>query len=367
MERAEKTIEGPHPRFLVIQHKMIGDVLTTTVACQALKELYPDCHVAYVANASTLAVLQGNPYIDRVWVFEKEMDRSAIKFFGFLLAVRKERFDAVFDAYGKLQSNLISFFARSPLKIAYDKWYSRWIYHENLLPIKDERTDLATAIRARLKLLEPISGAAAIPELHPSLYVEESERIREREQMEQAGIDTRAPLLMVTALGSSDFKTYPLDYLAQLLDGLAVQCPGLQFALNYMPAQRPRIEELYRLCHPNTRKQIFIEYYADSLRSFIAAVSLCQGVLGNEGGGINIGKALRVPTFCLFNPSITKKAWHSDSRPEQRGIHLRDFRPEVFENKGLKQIREENETLYRIFAPDLLAEAVCSFGDDYLC
>ncbi len=354
-------------RFLVIQQKMVGDVLSSTVICEALKEVFPDCHVSYVANESTLAVLENNPFIDRIIVFEKTFDRDTGKFLGFLRKLRQFRYDAVIDAYGKLQSNLMSLFARSPCKIAYEKGYSRIIYHHNLERIRDQRTDIATAIRARLKLLQPLLSGCEAPVIFPRLHVTESERSEASHSLTQAGLDTSRPILMVTALGSSEFKTYPLNYLAEVLDYIADSCPEIQLVYNYLPRQKDRIDELYEHCREDTRLKTFPDFYADSLRSFIAVVSCCQGVLGNEGGGINIGKALEIPTFSLFNPSITKKAWHSDSRADQFGIHLRDYQPELFNGKGLAEIQRANAELYSAFKPAHFQEELRKYCSTYLC
>ncbi len=354
-------------RFLVIQQKMVGDVLSSTVICEALKVVFPDCHVSYVANESTLAVLENNPFVDRIIVFERAFDRDTGKFLGFLRKLRQVRYDAVIDAYGKLQSNIMSLVSSSPCKIAYNKWYSRIIYHHNLNPIRDERTDIGTAIRARLKLLQPLLPGSELPALHPRLHVTEAERTEAIRALNQAGLDTAKPILMITALGSSEFKTYPLNYLAQILDYTADSCPEIQLVYNYLPRQKDRIDELFGHCAEKTRLRTFPDFYADSLRSFIAVVSCCQGVLGNEGGGINIGKAMEIPTFSLFNPSITKKAWHSDSRAEQFGIHLRDYQPELFERKSLAEIKQENTELYQAFQPKWFQEELRTYCKTYLC
>lgn len=354
-------------RFLVIQQKMVGDVLTSTVICQALKELYPGCHVSYVANESTLAVLEHNPHIDRLHIVKKEADRNMIRFIAFLAELSKERFDAVLDAYGKLQSNLMALVVSSPKKVAYHKWYSSFLYHVNLRPIRDQRTDIATAIRARLKLLEPLTEEKNIPVVYPALYLDPRERDEAQSRLSDSGLDMKKPILMVTALGSSAFKTYPLDYLALLLDRLIGDCPDLQIVYNYLPRQRDEVDQLYNLCASETRNRTFPGFYADSLRAFIATVSCCTAVMGNEGGGINIAKALSVPSFCIFNPSITKKAWHSDARPEQWGVHLRDFHPELFRDRNLRAVKKENQEYYRLFTPNLFSGLLRDFSSTYLC
>ena len=55
---------------LVIQQKMIGDVLISTLICKNLKLWKPEIKIDFVANRHTLDVIRNNPYIDEILVFE---------------------------------------------------------------------------------------------------------------------------------------------------------------------------------------------------------------------------------------------------------------------------------------------------------
>ena len=100
-------------KFLVIQQKMIGDVLASTVICESLKHHFPEATVHFVANNNTLAVLKGNPFVDDVIVFKNEYRESKKAFYRFLQSLKKNQYTAVFDAYGKLESNLMISFYKS--------------------------------------------------------------------------------------------------------------------------------------------------------------------------------------------------------------------------------------------------------------
>ena len=53
-------------KVLVIQIKMIGDVLASTVICEAIKKEHPDWEVHYLIQKSTFPVVENNPFIDKV-------------------------------------------------------------------------------------------------------------------------------------------------------------------------------------------------------------------------------------------------------------------------------------------------------------
>ncbi|MBT8196629.1 MAG: lipopolysaccharide heptosyltransferase family protein, partial [Bacteroidia bacterium] len=115
-------------KILVIQQKMIGDVLTTALLFEALKRKYPKSELHYVINSNTEAVIRHNPFIDKLLMFTPEIQSQKSDFYKFLKVIRSENYDVVIDAYSKLSSNLMSFYSRAKMRISKRKWYTSWIY-----------------------------------------------------------------------------------------------------------------------------------------------------------------------------------------------------------------------------------------------
>ena len=109
-------------KVLIIQQKMIGDVLTSTILCENIKANIKESKVYYLINTQTKAVVENNPYIDEIVLFTPKYRKSKLAFYKFLKEIRKEKFDVVIDVYGKLESNLICLFSKAPIKISYKKW-----------------------------------------------------------------------------------------------------------------------------------------------------------------------------------------------------------------------------------------------------
>ncbi|MES2487005.1 MAG: glycosyltransferase [Bacteroidota bacterium] len=127
----------PNPRILVIQQKMIGDVLASTVICNNLKKIYPHSTIEYSIYPFTEPVTENNPNIDKLLLFNPKFRDSRIDFFKFLRKMRKTRYDIVIDAYGKVESNLMVAFCRAPRKISFFKPYTSYIYTETIKELKD--------------------------------------------------------------------------------------------------------------------------------------------------------------------------------------------------------------------------------------
>ena len=68
--------------------------------------------------------------------------------------------------------------------------------------------------------------------------------------------------------------------------------------------------EIYNLCNKETQKHIKIDLIPGNLREFLAITKHCNALIGNEGGAVNMAKALDIPTFTIFSPWINKNDWN---------------------------------------------------------
>jgi heptosyltransferase-2 len=66
-------------KVLIIQQKMIGDVLATSVLFEAIKQKYPKAKLHYVLNSHTYPVVEHNPFIDKFHFFYPGTRRKYIK------------------------------------------------------------------------------------------------------------------------------------------------------------------------------------------------------------------------------------------------------------------------------------------------
>ena len=55
-------------KILVIQQKMIGDVLSSSIICENIKQWNSNIKIDFIANRHTLPVIENNPYIDETQI-----------------------------------------------------------------------------------------------------------------------------------------------------------------------------------------------------------------------------------------------------------------------------------------------------------
>jgi heptosyltransferase-2 len=266
----------------------------------------------------------------------------------------------VIDAYSKLSSNLITALSGAKVKISKYKSYSSFIY-THPITYKNESTSVAgLAIENRLQLLEPIDVTLSKTIIKPKIYLTDSEKENAKQLLEESNIILSKPIFMMSVLGSGTNKTYPLEYMAHVID-FVVEQTNAQILFNYIPKQIEEAESAFNLCKPDTQRQIFMNVFGKNLREFLVLTFHCDALIGNEGGAVNMAKALEIPTFNIFSPWIEKKTWASFEGERNTSVHLKDYKPEFFRDKEGKKIKKEALTLYKEFKPSYFLEALKTF------
>ena len=340
-------------KILIIQQKMIGDVLTTSILFEALKAEHPDAELHYVINTHTFPVVENNPFIDTFLFVTPEMEDSKAEFLDFLKTIKKEKYDAVIDVYSKFSSNLMTKFSGAKIKISKKKWYTSHYYTHTFKDAKTPNTNAGLAVENRLQLLQPL--CVEIPQtLKPKVYLTPKEIENSKQFLIDSKIDVSKPLFMISVLGSGNNKTYPLPHMADLIDTIVEDTNG-QILFNYIPKQEHEAKTVYNFCKAATKKHIFFDVFGKSLRDFLSITHHCTALIGNEGGAVNMAKALDIPTFTIFSPWILKEAWNMfDNDTTNVSIHLKDVKPELYEGKSLKEMKGQAFSLYDSFPPELI-------------
>ena len=340
-------------KILVIQQKMIGDVLASSIICNNLKLIYPNSQVDYLIYPFTKPVVENNPNIDNLILFEEKYKSDKIAFLKFLVGIRRAKYDIVIDAYLKLESQLVVLFSGAKTKIGYEKSKFNFIYNKKVEDISIAKINAGTALENRLNLLSPLK-TNEIFDIKPKIFLTETEIANGKKILTDNKIDFTQPLFMIGVLGSGSNKTYPFEYMAQLLDFI-VSNSGATLLFNYIPSQKEEATTIFNLCKPETQKKIKIAIVPGSIREFLSITYHCDALIGNEGGAVNMAKALEIPTFTIFSTWINKTTWNSfEDGKTNVTVHLKDFKPELYGDKSAKEMKKKAFELYQKFVPDLI-------------
>lgn len=339
---------------------MIGDVLTSSILFEALRKEFPQAELHFLIYPHTSAVVENNPFIDKIIPFDPENQKNFSALWKISKEIRKQKFDVIIDVYSTINSAFITAFSEAKKRISYQKWYSRKAYTHTYKLRKKPKTQAGLAVENRMLLLKAISENFP-DEIQPKLYLTEAEKNQAAQKLKKAGIQKNKSLFMIGILGSSPNKTYPLHYMARVLDFINSKTQA-NLLFNYIPKQEQQAKELFLKCNPETQKNIQFAIYGKGLREFMALTSCSDAYIGNEGGAANMAKALGIPTFSIFSPQIKKENWSLyEDGITHVSVHLKDFKPELFENQSKKDIYKKTVQLYSEFKPFYFEEKLLNF------
>jgi len=119
-------------KFLIIRFSSIGDIVLTTPVIRCLKKQVPDAEVHYVTKTQYAAILENNPYIDKLHVLSDL--KATIK------KLKSEQFDYLIDLHHnlrtwKIKTSMFNVLSYSFNKLNIEKWLLT-NFKINLLPKK---------------------------------------------------------------------------------------------------------------------------------------------------------------------------------------------------------------------------------------
>ncbi len=100
-------------KFLVIRFSSIGDIVLTTPAIRCLKQQVPGAEVHFLTKRSLKAVTEANPYIDRFFYYQDNLEELINQF-------KQERYDYIIDLHKNFRTHRIRWSLRTKT-LAYHK------------------------------------------------------------------------------------------------------------------------------------------------------------------------------------------------------------------------------------------------------
>lgn len=364
----QKTAESNHhPKALILQNKYIGDVLTSSVIAENLKQIIPDISVHFFCYRPAVAVLENNPYIDRIITFDEKKLKKLSLLNAYANEIRNENYDIVIDPYAKLQSRFITLKSHAKKRISYDKPIFKHIYTDVVKKkIAPSQQTNCTAIDNRVSLVTPLLEKPRPLALHPKIYLTNEEISEGLEILKKANLDFSRKTIMIGILGSSEEKSWPIEYMTQWIAHIQKHY-NFNILFNYIPSQQSTVDKI-KSGLPSLDK-IYLEVMGKNVREFLKILYHCDAFLGNEGGGINMAKALNLATFSIYSPHKFPADWGCfEDGKKHVSVHFQDLDKPTVDKSSEKELFKNTHKFYRkLSLPYVQAEAdkflQANFGD----
>lgn len=111
-------------RIAVIKTGAIGDVLMSTPMLRALRKAKPEAEITYIVGRQSASVLEKNPNIDRILVFDvfDALGKNFRSMYKFAKELQKEQFDIALVLDKSYLAGIFAAVCRIPVRIGFDRY-----------------------------------------------------------------------------------------------------------------------------------------------------------------------------------------------------------------------------------------------------
>lgn len=296
-----------YKKILIINPFGIGDVLFTTPIIHALKDAFSGAKIDYLCNRRSAPLLEGNPYLNSIFVYERdEFEALRQKSFfawlksilAFLRQLKKEQFDLSVDFSLHPQYGFFAWVSGIKTRIGYDyKKRQRFLTKKIALPGYSERH----IVEYYLDLLGLLDIKSKYR--HLELYLEKKDIKNAQEILSKENISENDLLAaVIPGAGKSwgkdaHLKHWPPERFAKLADKIIENYSAKIIIIGDFSEKK-----IAQAMVENMRYKAINLTGKTTLREFAALLNRMRLVITNDGGPLHIAVGLGIKTVSIFGP-----------------------------------------------------------------
>jgi len=278
-------------RILIARTDRIGDVLLSTPLIKALRDKYPQAYIAMMVSPYARDIVEGNPYLDKVIIYDKErLHKSWLNSLKFARGLKRKKFDLAFILHPTNRVHLVSFLAGIPKRVGYDRklgfLLTDRIKHTKQLGEKHE-------LEYNLDLLRYLGIEPQDKNLYMPIKPESEKWVREL--FRQEGIHEADKLLAIHPAASCPSKIWSAERFAQAADKLA-QKYGFKILVIAGPKDLKTAEVLVK----HLRSGVINLAGKTSVSQLASLLKRCALFISNDSGPVHIACAIGTPVISIF-------------------------------------------------------------------
>ncbi len=280
-------------RALFIRFGGLGDILLATPSTRALSEAFPGIIMDFVVGGGMGDALSGNPYINKVYVFDKRgVDSRLDHFLPFLARLTRPRYDLVINLHPSAKSFLMTWATGAHTKLTFQKQ----------MDVRAETGRVAHAVDDFAKELRPL-GIKAVTDRSLDFFIPETAQASVADLLREEGVSPDDKLLVINPAASRPLNRWPLERFAEVAARFASR-PGVRVAVTGAPSS-------FRTVMDGLDEISLARQVADydprilnlagrlSVKEFGALLQRADTLLTCDTGPMHIGAALQTPLVVL--------------------------------------------------------------------
>jgi len=302
MTETKKDIQS----ILIIKLSSIGDVVHALPIVRALRDRYPQAHIAWIVKRGCRDVIAGNPWIDEVIIYERErwgtlrnLFSTVKEVFLFAREIRSRKFDVVVDLQGLFYTGVITYFSGARLRVGFRnaREFAHLFYNRKVsVPTMNMH-----AINRYFLLAEALDAHGRIPDF--MIAISEDDRKYVQDFLTRSGLkDDDTPLIAINPSARWITKQWQMEKFAELSDTLARHM-NATIVLIGSSADKEMVERLIE----RMRTTPINATGRTSLKQLVELLRRMDLVISNDTGPMHIACAVGTPVLGLFGPTDPRR------------------------------------------------------------
>jgi len=289
--------------ILLTRTDRIGDVVLSTPAIKVVRDKYPDAYIAFMVRPYAKDIVDGNPYLDEVIIYDKYgKHKSFLSTFFFSFGLRRKKFDLAIALHPTNRAHMIFFLAGIPERVGYDRkmpfFFTKKVPHLKQEGKKHE-------LEYTLELLELAGISGKDKGLFVPVHENDISKIEAILSEHHVGKD--APLIAINPGASCPSKKWPPENFATVAEALAEKYKARIIII----ADKENSQLAERVAGGMKHEPLNLSGKT-TVGELAALLSKCALFISNDSGPVHIACAVGTPVISIFgrkDPGLSPKRW----------------------------------------------------------
>jgi ADP-heptose:LPS heptosyltransferase len=271
-------------RILIFRTGPLGETILTTPVIRALRQRFPDAHIAYMVAPSREELVSANPHLDEIITYQSSVPKL-------IYSLIKRSFQMAVILQPTFRLVLHSFLARIPLRVGFETNSGGGRLLHVAVPNNINQHETA-------RYLDVVRGLGIAPESdEPEMFIDEAAQRWADEYLINSGIERNRPLIGLNPGAGATYRRWSKERFAKVGDLLH----KTHDAHICITAGRREGELPSEVANLMSGSPLII---TDTTTMQLAAIlQKCDLYISNDTGPMHLSTAVKTPTIALFGAS----------------------------------------------------------------
>lgn len=318
-------------RILIVQPNWVGDAVMATPMLRAMRERFPNAHIAYLLRRYVKPIYTGMPWADQLITYRTGKTKAKAgkgAFFDLAARLRAGKFDTAVLLPNSFRAALVCKLAGIDRIIGYERDGRSFLIDDKLLPTKERGKFVPTPIVQTYMGIARYLGSTS-RDMSLKLFVTPGEREDARELLSRCGLDPeidrpashggRPMVILNPGAQYGAAKCWLPEYFAAIGDRFIEEL-NATVLISAAPKERRIVEAIQK--HMRHRA-VDLSSHGSTLGALKEVVRRADLMITNDTGPRHIAAAMGTPVVTVFGPTFPQ--WTEIDFPLERQVSVKVF------------------------------------------